>query len=70
MASGDEHKVKGMIDKTKGAIKEGFGALTGNRSTELEGKAERAGGALREGYGELKNKVTTDEPTKDTPRRP
>jgi len=60
MASGDEHKIKGKIDQVKGAVKEGFGALTGDRSTEIEGKAERAGGALREGYGELKNELTRD----------
>lgn len=70
MASGDEHKVKGMIDKAKGAVKEGFGALTGDRSTEVEGKAERAGGALREAYGELKNELTDDTPAADTTRRP
>ena len=70
MASGDEHKIKGKIDQVKGAIKEGFGALTGDRSTEIEGKAERAGGALREGYGELKNELTRDVPDDDLNRRP
>lgn len=69
MASGNEHEVKGKLEQVKGAVKEGFGALTGDRSTEIEGKAERAKGALREGYGELKNDLTNDVPD-DTPRKP
>ena len=60
MASGKEHQAEGMIDKVKGAVKEGFGALTGNRSTEAEGKAERAKGSLQEGYGDLKESLTSD----------
>jgi uncharacterized protein YjbJ (UPF0337 family) len=68
MATGDEHKIKGMIDKAKGAVKEGFGALTGDRSTEVEGKLERAGGAIRESYGDLKNDLTDDTPPKDSGR--
>jgi len=58
MASGTEHELKGKLSKVKGAIKEGFGALTGDRSTEIEGKTERAGGALREGYGRVKSEIT------------
>lgn len=58
MASGDEHEVKGKLEQVKGAVKEGFGALTGDRSTEIEGKADRAKGALREGYGKAKNDLT------------
>lgn len=60
MATGKEHETKGIIEKAKGAVKEGFGALTGDRSTEMEGKAERAKGSLREGYGELKDDLTSD----------
>jgi uncharacterized protein YjbJ (UPF0337 family) len=61
MASGKEHEVEGKLDKVKGAIKEGFGALTGDRSTEVEGKAQRAGGHLREAYGKLKDEFETDQ---------
>jgi uncharacterized protein YjbJ (UPF0337 family) len=60
MASGKEHEVEGKIDQVKGAVKEGFGALTGDRSTEIEGKAERLGGKIRESYGKLKDDVETD----------
>lgn len=60
MATGDEHQIKGKLEQAKGAVKEGFGALTGNRDTEIEGKAERAKGAIREGYGKVKNELTRD----------
>ena len=62
MASGNEHEAKGKLQQVKGAVKEGFGALTGDRSTEIEGKVERAGGAVQEGYGKLKNDLNDDVP--------
>jgi uncharacterized protein YjbJ (UPF0337 family) len=61
MATGKEHEVEGKLDQVKGAVKEGFGALTGDRSTEIEGKAERLGGKIRESYGKLKDDLETDE---------
>ncbi len=61
MASGKEHEVEGKLDQVKGAVKEGFGALTGDRSTEIEGKAERLGGKVRESYGKLKDDLETGE---------
>ena len=66
MASGKEHQGKGKLDQVKGAVKEGFGALTGDRSTEAEGKAERAKGRIQEEYGKIKSGLTDD----DTARRP
>lgn len=60
MASGKEHEVEGKIDQVKGAVKEGFGALTGDRSTEIKGKAERLGGKIQESYGKLKDDVETN----------
>ena len=64
MATGDEHQIKGKISKVKGAVKEGIGALTGDRTTEAEGKAERAKGAVQDAYGKVKNDVTRDKPPK------
>jgi uncharacterized protein YjbJ (UPF0337 family) len=61
MASGAEHRGKGMVEQVKGAVKEGFGALTGDRSTEIEGKAERAKGNIREAYGNLKDDLANDD---------
>ncbi len=68
MATGAEHQAKGILEQTKGAVKEGFGALTGDRSTELEGKAERAKGEIREGYGKLKDKLTKDDDLNKPPK--
>lgn len=64
MASGKEHEGEGKLDQLKGAVKEGFGALTGDRSTEAEGKGERAKGKIQEEYGKLKSHLTDDDPTK------
>ena len=69
MASGKEHQSEGKLDQLKGAVKEGFGALTGNRSTEAEGKAERLKGNIQEEYGKLKSDLT-DEETPDPSVRP
>jgi uncharacterized protein YjbJ (UPF0337 family) len=68
MATGAEHRGKGMVEQVKGAVKEGFGALTGDRSTEVEGKAERAKGAIREAYGNLKDDITRDDDLNKPPR--
>jgi uncharacterized protein YjbJ (UPF0337 family) len=66
MPTGKEHENEGNLDQLKGAVKEGFGALTGDRSTEVEGKLERAKGKLQEEYGKIKSDMTDD----DTVRRP
>lgn len=64
MASGKEHEGEGKMDQLKGAVKEGFGALTGDRSTEAEGKSERVKGKIQEEYGKIKSDLTDDEPTR------
>ena len=65
MPTGKEHEVEGKLDQLEGAIKEGFGALTGNRSTEAEGKLERAKGAIQEGYGKLKSDLNDEDPDRN-----
>lgn len=71
MATGKDHEADGKLDKMKGAIKEGFGALTGDRSTEAEGKMDRAKGGLQEKYGQVKSDITDSnrdidrDPTRD-----
>lgn len=60
MSTGKEHEIKGKLEQVKGAAKEGFGALTGDRSTEIEGKAERLKGHAREAYGEIKQDIERD----------
>ena len=69
MATGAEHQGKGILEQAKGAVKEGFGALTGDRSTEIEGKAERAKGNVREAYGKLKSDLENDNDINNNPPR-
>ena len=69
MPTGKEHEVKGKLNKLKGSVKEGVGALIGDRSTEAEGKLERAKGAIQEKYGQVKSDLTDDTPT-EPHRRP
>lgn len=64
MTTPNKDQIKGKMDKFKGAVKEGFGATTGDRSTEIEGKAERLKGAIREGFGDVKQNLETDEDIK------
>lgn len=70
MKTGKEHQVEGTLDKVKGAVKEGFGALTGDRSTEIEGKAERLKGNIQEKFGRLKDDVENDRLDDDVNNRP
>ena len=58
--SGKEHEAEGQLDQIKGAVKEGVGALSGDRSTEAEGKLERAKGSIQEGYGRIKSDIEND----------
>jgi uncharacterized protein YjbJ (UPF0337 family) len=44
----------GTEDKTKGAIKEGIGKLTGDRRTEAEGKTDQAKGDAKQAGHDLK----------------
>jgi uncharacterized protein YjbJ (UPF0337 family) len=69
MATGKEHEVEGKLDQVKGAVKEGFGALTGDRSTEIEGKTDRLKGNIQEGFGKLKDEFENPAPVDDNPKR-
>jgi len=64
MATGKEHEGEGKWNQAKGAVKEGFGALTGDRSTEAEGKGERAKGKIQEEYGKIKSDLNDEDPTR------
>lgn len=64
MPTGKEHESEGKLDRAKGAVKEGWGALTGDRDKEAEGKAERAKGSLQEEYGKVKSDLTDEDRTR------
>jgi uncharacterized protein YjbJ (UPF0337 family) len=51
----DREHVKGTADKAKGAIKEGAGKLSGDKSLEAEGKMDKAKGAAHNAAGDVKD---------------
>lgn len=51
----DREHVKGFAEKTKGAIKEGAGKVSGDKKLETEGKADKAKGALHNAAGDVKD---------------
>lgn len=51
----DNDRIKGAGEEVKGTIKEAVGKVTGNRSTENEGKVEKALGKSQRKIGEAKD---------------
>ena len=53
----DNNRVEGAFDQAKGAIKEGFGKLTGDTKTQAEGAADKAKGKAESAVGGAKDAV-------------
>ncbi len=53
----DEHEIKGAARDVEGKIKDGFGGLTGDTSTQVDGKIDQAAGKVEARYGETLEKV-------------
>lgn len=53
----DHNRVEGALDQAKGAIKEGFGKLTGDTKTEAEGAADKVKGKTESAVGGAKDTV-------------
>jgi uncharacterized protein YjbJ (UPF0337 family) len=51
----DREHVKGFAEKTKGAIKEGAGKISGDKDIQNEGKADKAKGAAHNATGDVKD---------------
>jgi uncharacterized protein YjbJ (UPF0337 family) len=51
----DKEHVKGAADKAKGAAKDAFGKMTGDKEMQAEGKMDKAKGAAREALGDAKD---------------
>lgn len=58
MAIFNDDELKGKWDKTKGAIKDKAGELTGDEKLEAEGEADRASGEAQETWGKFKRGVS------------
>lgn len=52
-----DKELDGKLDQAKGKMKEGYGKLTNDQSTEAEGKADQVKGKIKEGLGEAKRKI-------------
>lgn len=53
----DENRVQGAWDKTKGAVKEGVGNVTGDDKMKAEGQADKAKGHVESAVGGAKDAV-------------
>jgi uncharacterized protein YjbJ (UPF0337 family) len=51
----DREHVKGFAEKTKGAVKEGGGKISGDKEMEREGKADKAKGDMHKAAGSVKD---------------
>jgi uncharacterized protein YjbJ (UPF0337 family) len=51
----NEDHAKGAWDKTKGAVKDAVGGLTGDTKTQAEGKLDKAKGASEDAKGNVKD---------------
>jgi len=51
----DKEHAKGAVDKTKGAVKDAVGGLTGDSRLQAEGKVDKAKGAVRQKIGDAKD---------------
>jgi uncharacterized protein YjbJ (UPF0337 family) len=47
----------GEMDKAKGAVKETFGKVTGNKQTEAEGKADKLKGQAEDAAHDVKERA-------------
>jgi uncharacterized protein YjbJ (UPF0337 family) len=51
----DREHVRGAADKTKGAIKDAAGKMTGDAKLQAEGKFDKAKGAAHDAAGDMKD---------------
>jgi uncharacterized protein YjbJ (UPF0337 family) len=51
----DREHVKGFAEKTKGAVKQGAGKVSGDKQMEHEGKADKAKGDMHKAAGNVKD---------------
>ena len=66
---GNTDKVEGTVKQTTGKIKEGYGDLTDDTSTEFEGKRDQVEGDLQSGIGKTReNLEDAFDSDDDTPR--
>jgi uncharacterized protein YjbJ (UPF0337 family) len=55
-----EH-IKGAVDKTKGAVKDAVGGMTGDTKIQAEGKVDKAKGEAHRVAGDIKDAARDNE---------
>ncbi len=55
----DANEIQGTARDVQGKIKDGFGGLTGDTSTQIDGKIDQAAGKVQARYGEAIDKVSS-----------
>jgi uncharacterized protein YjbJ (UPF0337 family) len=50
----DTKNIEGELDEAKGHVKEGVGALTGDRELQREGRVDQLKGKIEKGLGNLR----------------
>ena len=53
----DKDRIEGVLKQGAGAVKEGFGKVTGDTKIEAEGAAEKAEGKVQNSVGGAKDAV-------------
>jgi uncharacterized protein YjbJ (UPF0337 family) len=53
----DKDRIEGSLKQASGALKEGFGKVTGDTKIEAEGAAEKAEGKVQNSIGGAKDAV-------------
>ncbi len=48
----EENQAEGMLDDVTGEVKNAYGGLTGDTTTQVKGKAQQASGQAQQYYGE------------------
>ncbi|MBB6244466.1 uncharacterized protein YjbJ (UPF0337 family) [Rhodanobacter sp. MP1X3] len=56
----DKNRTEGAKHEVKGAIKEGIGKVTGNKSKEVAGNAEKNAGKVQHAVGKAADKARED----------
>lgn len=54
----DKHEAKGVLKDAIGKVKDGFGGLTGQPGTQLDGKIDQATGKLERKFGSTIDEVS------------
>jgi uncharacterized protein YjbJ (UPF0337 family) len=55
----DTNEIQGAARDVQGKIKDGYGGLTGDTGTQIDGKIDQAAGKIQGRYGEAIDKVTS-----------